>query len=80
MDMKLRKILRDFINWQGSKDLLKNPLTVDYELAEAYLEDTEKQLKLYDVVQPKANSCICDEMRRKKVDSWYCSACKTDWI
>lgn len=49
MDMKLRKILRDFINWQGSKNLLKNPYTIDYELAEAYLEDTGKQLKLYDV-------------------------------
>lgn len=37
--MKIRKILRDFINWQGSKDLLKNELTIDYELAETYLED-----------------------------------------
>jgi len=49
MDMKLRKILIDFINWQGSKDLLKNELTVDYELAETYLEETGKQLFLYDV-------------------------------
>ena len=50
MDMRLRKILRDFINWQRHKDILKEPLTIDYELAESYLESTNKQLSLYGVV------------------------------
>lgn len=50
MDMRLRKILRDFINWQRHKDILKDPLTIDYELAESYLEITNKQLSLYGVV------------------------------
>lgn len=49
MDMKLRAILRDFIRWQGHNDLLKDPLTIDYELAETYLESTNEQLSLYDV-------------------------------
>ena len=39
MDMKLRKVLRDFINWQRKNQLLKNELTIDYELAETYLEE-----------------------------------------
>jgi len=47
--MKLRKELRDFINWQRKNQLLKNELTIDYELAETYLEETEKQLYLYAV-------------------------------
>jgi hypothetical protein len=50
MDMKLRAIIRDFITWQTEKDLLKNPLTIPYELAETYLEETDKQLFLYDVM------------------------------
>lgn len=49
MDLKLRKILRDFITWQGHNDLLKDPLTIDYEVAETYLEETKKDLKLYGI-------------------------------
>jgi len=40
MDMKLRKIIRDFVNWQGKNDMLKDELTIDYEVAETYLEQT----------------------------------------
>jgi hypothetical protein len=57
MDLKLRKILRDFITWQRHNDLLKDPLTIDYELAETYLEETEKQLKLYGVVLQSEQLC-----------------------
>ncbi|MFT6125874.1 MAG: hypothetical protein ACJAVA_000316 [Flavobacteriaceae bacterium] len=39
--MNLRKELRDFINWQRHNNLL-DPLTIDYELAETYLEDVNK--------------------------------------
>ena len=49
--MKIRAILRDFIKWQTKKELLKEPLTIDYELAETYLEETDKQLILYGVSQ-----------------------------
>ena len=40
--MNLRKELRDFINWQRHNNLLKDPLTIDYELAETYLENINK--------------------------------------
>ena len=40
--MNLRKELRDFIYWQRNNDLLKDPLTIDYELAETYLEELNK--------------------------------------
>tara|TARA_R110000803_G_scaffold180576_1_gene243020 strand:+ start:278 stop:538 length:261 start_codon:yes stop_codon:yes gene_type:complete len=47
--MELRKELRDFINWQRHLNLLKDPLTIDYELAETYLESKEKQFSLQGV-------------------------------
>lgn len=25
------------------------------------------------------NECICDEMRKQKVNSWHCSKCKITW-
>jgi hypothetical protein len=40
--MNLRKELRDFIYWQRNNDLLKDQLTIDYELAETYLEELNK--------------------------------------
>jgi hypothetical protein len=47
MDLKLRKELREFISWQLKHNLLKEPLTIDYELAETYLEeDATKERKL----------------------------------
>lgn len=49
MNMELRKELRDFINWQRHLNLLKDPLTIDYELAETYLESKEKQFSLQGV-------------------------------
>ena len=42
--MKHRKILRDFIKWQGQNDMLKDELTIDYEVAERYLEE----IKVFD--------------------------------
>ena len=38
MDMELRKELREFVQWQKERKLLKDPLTIDYELADSYLE------------------------------------------
>ena len=38
LDIVLRKKLRDFIVWQKQHNLLKDPLTIDYELADTYLE------------------------------------------
>ncbi len=49
MDMKLRAILRGFIRWQIKEDLFNN-IIIDYELAEHYLEETEKSLKDYGVL------------------------------
>ena len=37
-DIISRKELRDFIVWQKQHNLLKDPLTIDYELADTYLE------------------------------------------
>tara|TARA_R110000737_G_scaffold18977_1_gene37067 strand:+ start:520 stop:660 length:141 start_codon:yes stop_codon:yes gene_type:complete len=45
MNMQLRKELREFIKWQLKNNLLKEPLTIDYELAESYL-DTQETNKL----------------------------------
>ena len=36
-----RRVLRDFIRWQLKNDLLKEPLTIDYELAEDYLDQVK---------------------------------------
>ena len=47
MDMKLRKELRDFISWQIENDMLKDELTIDYEIAEYYLEETSIKHKKY---------------------------------
>lgn len=44
MDMIVRKILRDFIDWQGRENLLKNELTISYEVAETYLEQNKVSL------------------------------------
>ena len=38
MDMELRKELREFVQWQKERNLLRDTLTIDYELAESYLE------------------------------------------
>jgi hypothetical protein len=40
--MNLRKELTDFISWQLKQNLLKESLTIDYELAETYLQDENK--------------------------------------
>ncbi len=60
MDMKLRAALRQFIKWQIKNDMLKNELTIDYEVAEHYLHVSDKKLEDYiqsdnDLVNP--NSC-----------------------
>ena len=44
MNMELRKIIRDFVSWQIGKDLLKDELTIDYEVAETYLEENEVEI------------------------------------
>ena len=46
----------------------------------------KEQLTIPVVVQPKANSsiikpvCVCNEMTKEGVSSWWCEACKTDWV
>lgn len=35
--MSIRKIIRGFVRWQLEKDMI-DPLTIDYEVAEMYLE------------------------------------------
>jgi hypothetical protein len=40
--MNLRKELTDFISWQLKQNLLKESSTIDYELAETYLQDENK--------------------------------------
>jgi len=58
--MKLRAVLRGFIKWQISNDMLKDELTIDYEVAEHYLEETEKSLKDYGVLgDVKASALDC---------------------
>lgn len=46
------RLLRDFINWQRHNQLLKDPLTIDYELAETFLEDPKQVnlLSIYSVI------------------------------
>lgn len=50
------------------------------------INDMNQALTIPVVVQPKANSsiikpvCICNKMTKKGVISWWCEACKTDWV
>lgn len=37
--MKTRKQLRDFTKWLIKESMLKNELTIDYEIVETYLEN-----------------------------------------
>ena len=56
------------------------------EIVEAMQKYADQQLILSGVVQPKANSsiikpvCVCDEMTKEGISSWWCEACKTDWV
>lgn len=40
--MTIKKVLRDFIKWQIKNDMLKDKLTIDYEIAESYLEENKQ--------------------------------------
>ena len=42
------------------------------------MENSEPKALIIDGVVESA--CICDEMRKQKVESYYCHACKTDWV
>lgn len=44
--MTIKKILRDFIKWQIENDMLKDELTIDYEIAESYLDENRQINKL----------------------------------
>jgi hypothetical protein len=59
MNMEFRKIIRDFVSWQIGKDLLKDELTIDYEVAETYLEENEVEiLNMYSVINNEVSvSC-----------------------
>ena len=45
MNMEKRKIIRNFIAWQIRKGLI-NELTIDYEMAETYLSETDSLEKI----------------------------------
>jgi hypothetical protein len=51
----------------------------DAECRRYLKEHLDKQLNIHSVVQPKANSCICQEMTKQGVDSWHCRGCNTHW-
>ena len=77
MNMELRKELRDFINWQRHLNLLKDPLTIDYELAETYLESKEKQFSLQGV---GCSSCECKQHSIKTSYGFEkCTKCGNEW-
>lgn len=59
--MTVRKVLRDFIRWQGKNDMLKDGLTIDYEVTESYLKDTQTGLSDYRVV-PSKLLCILENV------------------
>ena len=71
----INKKAKEYRESQGISILEWNDI-ID-KLMEGYHQE---QLKLCGVGVPKANSCICNEMRKKGVTSWWCSACKTDWV
>lgn len=80
IEQYIKEEMKDCPFTQEQKDKLLIGLT-------KFLDDLEKeQLNIHSVVQPKANSsiikpvCICDEMREKGVDNWFCDACKTEWV
>lgn len=53
---------------------------------ESVLKLLKEQLHIPVVAPLKANSsiikpvCICNEMTKEGVSSWWCEACKTEWI
>jgi hypothetical protein len=73
MNMQLRKELREFIKWQLKNNLLKEPLTIDYELAESYLESEDQQFSLQGVMQTSS----CDNCNSKDIDieESFCNNC-----
>lgn len=75
--MQLKKELREFIKWQLKHNLLKEPLTIDYELAESYLESEEQQFSLQGVLVPKGKLC-CEPEDYKMIEtgSIICKVCK----
>ena len=68
--------------------LMKERDSLNKQVKKLTLENKKltKQLILSGVVQPKANSsiikpvCVCDEMTKEGISSWWCEACKTDWV
>jgi len=69
MDMKLRKELRDFIKWQIRKDMLKDELTIDYEIAEAYLEQ-----------ENQGRALTIDNVRQRALIWWKGLECRIDLV
>ena len=76
--MKLRAILRGFIRWQIKEDLFKN-IIIDYEIAERYLEETEKSLKDYGVLDDVIY-CGCDNIKIDAMDyeNFNCLNCNRE--
>ena len=75
MDMRIRKIIRDFVSWQIEKDML-NECVIDYEVAETYLE--EKKIKLWDLYfVSKVKRAFCRHDWQMIYEGIYeCSKCK----
>lgn len=64
MDMTIRKIIRDFVAWQIRKGLV-DELTIDYEMAETYLEAIEVVNK-NDLLAGVSNLFICVDAKHYK--------------
>ena len=87
-DIVLRKKLRDFIVWQKQHNLLKDTLTIDYELADTYLEElsassptnmkTESQLAILAETHPDDDIALqyMKELRKRFDETYiWCQDC-----
>ena len=72
--MEKRKIIRDFIGWLIEKDLIDG-LTVDYELAETYLDEINYD---YKVDSSKVKCSNCDEICEPISKGSFCDKCMCD--
>lgn len=83
MNMELRKMFRDFVSWQIEKGYITE-LTIDYEVAETYLEEKEVEiLNMYSVVgrsgQFNCPYCNSSNIAQKTKSNDWCKDCKREW-
>jgi len=78
---ELEKIFIEMLDHiDDHKESYNKPQWTNEAIVKTWLKVNEHKLKLLGIDDVLESACICDEMRRQKVDSYYCQSCKTDWV